>query len=156
MIAAKEVSRLLSPNVVLIQKNFSEWKSILKQTTRLPPQCYLTNRNRGSSFPSAPKTCKRQCPCCKSGKFHFNNLVESAEIKFAFASATKNFLGQLEIFTMIGGTPSAAQWKAIWQPRESRVYDPRYQHRLFWYLKSRCTSRTIRCTPRHAVNYRVS
>jgi hypothetical protein len=32
----------------------------------------------------------------------------------------------LAIFTMIGGTPSAAQWNAIRQRRESRVYDTPY------------------------------
>src|SRR4029077_6746450 len=114
MIAAKAVSRLHLLNVALIRKNFSGWKSILKRARRLPPQCYLKNRNRGSSFPSGPKNCKRQCPCCKSDKFHFNNLAELAATNFAFASATKNFPGQLATFTMIGGTPSAAQWKAIW------------------------------------------
>src|SRR6266536_5095326 len=130
MIAAKAVWRSRLLNVVLIRKNFSGGKSILKQATRLPPQCCLTNRNRGSFFPSAPKTCKRQFPCCKIDKFHFNNLAQLAATSFASASATKNFSGQLAIFTMIGGTPSAARWKAIWQPRESRVYEARYQGRL--------------------------
>src|SRR5947207_880737 len=130
MIAAKAVWRSRLLNVVSIRKNFSEWKLILKQVTRPAPQCCLTNRNRGSFFPSAPKTCEGQFPCCKITKFLFNNLAQWAATSFASASATKNCPAQLAIFTMIGGTPSAAQWKAIWQPRESRVYEARYQRRL--------------------------
>src|SRR4029077_15381601 len=125
MIAAKAVSRLHLLNVALIRKNFSGWKSILKRASRLPPQRFLTNRNRGSSFLSGPKTCKRQCPCCKSDKFHFNNLAELAATNFAFASAAKNFRGELPIFITIGGTPSALPCKAIRLPKASRVYDGR-------------------------------
>src|SRR5438094_423555 len=82
MIAAKAVWRSRLLNVVFIWKNFLGRKSILTQATCLPPPCCLTNRNRGSFFPSAAKTCKRQSQYCKITKFHFNNLAPLAATSF--------------------------------------------------------------------------